>query len=510
MSLRTDWKFPRITTASDLDKALPKKLTSRCHETTRRDLVLLDDFDWQIWQTGLLLTQEAKNSLLQLWQADGTCLAECPANEKSRFWWQLPKGELANQLKGVLSLHAFVPKCRFQLTTESLEILTRDEKIVTRCQLYRLSGDDNLTTCMATILPLRGYGKNYGDLLKSLSALQPVAVKPLHLRQLLLEGGLEVETPKTTQNYRLDAEQPAEAAVGSMVQGLLRAARRYEQGMLAEIDTEFVHQYRVNIRKSRSLVGLFKKTLSSQRYLLLKSALKILGSRTNDLRDLDVFLLNENDYREMLPENLQAGLPQVFSRIKRRRTIAQKKVAAALTSDGYQAEFDQLLHTLSSKPEFSSKYSRLPIRALVSKKVLTQYRRVCAAGEAIRPETSDETVHDLRIECKKLRYLLELFSELFARKKIKQLVRLLKTLQDNLGRINDYSIEREFMVGFAQGKNLTREQLASINGLTAVLFNKQLHERSLVEANIARFTAESVSEKFQQLFAKSSEGAAKK
>jgi CHAD domain-containing protein len=98
---------------------------------------------------------------------------------------------------------------------------------------------------------------------------------------------------------------------------------------------------------------------------------------------------------------------------------------------------------------------------------------------------------------------LELFSELFVKKRVKELVKHLKGLQDNLGRFNDYSVQREFLLGFSNGRAISAAQLASINGLAAVLYNKQLHERSQVEENIAKFTAAEVVDKFQELFAES-------
>ena len=38
-----------------------------------------------------------------------------------------------------------------------------------------------------------------------------------------------------------------------------------------------------------------------------------------------------------------------------------------------------------------------------------RYRKVCKLARSITPDTPDEIVHDLRIDCKKLRYLMEFF-----------------------------------------------------------------------------------------------------
>lgn len=501
---RTDWKLSQAVSAADLEQCLPKKMSCCVLQKQHREMTVLDDFYWHIWQSGAVLTSDQETGL-NLWQVDDPCL-ELPAKAQSRFWWQLPAGELTERLKELLGLHAFVAKSHCQLTSEPLLILNADEKIVCRAQLFRLRGELLQESFFITISSLRGYGKEYAAIIKAFSVLGPEPIASLDLRTLLQAGGLVVDLPAETDDYQLSPAELAEAAVCKMAKRMLLSARRFEQGLIDDIDTEFVHQYRVNIRKTRSLISLFKKTLATERYEQLKNELKTLGSRTNDLRDLDVFLLDEAAYREMLPENLQAGLTPIFSRIKRRRTMAWKKTVAALQSTDYQNEVGLLFELLDAEPDWSSKQAQLPIKQLVCKKVLAQYRKICTAGALIDGRTADEAVHDLRIECKKLRYLLELFTELFSRKKIKRLIRHLKGLQNNLGQFNDYSVQQEFLHGVGRSsRTISAEQLASINGLIAVLYNKQLNERSQVEENIAKFIAPNVAEEFRQLFAQPAE-----
>ena len=55
---------------------------------------------------------------------------------------------------------------------------------------------------------------------------------------------------------------------------------------------------------------------------------------------------------------------------------------------------------------------------------------------------TDEDLHNLRIDCKKLRYLLEFFTSLFPKTQMKLLIKQLKQLQDNLGDFNDLSVQQ--------------------------------------------------------------------
>ncbi len=298
----------------------------------------------------------------------------------------------------------------------------------------------------------------------------------------------------------LAASDPAEEAVYRVAESLLLTARQYQPGIIADLDPEYVHQYRVNIRKCRSLVQMFKKTLVVQSYQTLKTELKILGKRTNELRDLDVFLLEEARLRELLPESQQAGLGQLFQRVRQRREVTLDKLVVELGRADNQ-QLNRLLTHLQQAPSRPGKQARQPIGRLVGKKLQKQYRKICQAADVIDAATADEALHTLRIEGKKLRYLLELFGDLFDRQALKPLVRQLKGLQDSLGRFNDCAVQSRFLADLSQQERLTGEELASLAGLTAALYNRQLQERRQTMLKLADFADDSVARQVRRLVA---------
>jgi CHAD domain-containing protein len=496
--LRSDWRFNREISSAELAEHLPADLSLEQSETLQQTLWICDDFSRQIWQAGYLLVR-CQSGELQLWQNEDRPLATSSAASRARFWWQLPKGELAARLKRLIDVRAFVPEKRLTLTTSRFNILNAEQKIVTRIRLFRIALSEKQACCLATILPLRGCEDDYRRSVAQLAALEAEAVAELTLRQLVLESGLPLDIPITKPEFQLQPEEPTEPAILRMARVLLRTARQYEAGMLADIDSEFVHQYRVNLRKTRSLLSLFRKSLAPRRYQLLKAELKTLANRTNLLRDLDVFLLGKGDYLQLLPEQLRPGLSQVFRRIRRRRTAALKRVTAALEQSDYEAQTDQIGRELGDEADLVGDQAGTPLKQLVCRKGLRLYRKIGREGQAINAETPDDTIHALRNSCKKLRYLLELFGELFAKAQLKYLVSALKKLQDNLGRFNDYAVQAAFLGGIGRGK-ITGTEAAGLNGLIAVLYQQQRRERSLLVENIAAFNAPPVSAQFLELF----------
>ena len=81
-------------------------------------------------------------------------------------------------------------------------------------------------------------------------------------------------------------------------------------------------------------------------------------------------------------------------------------------------------------------------------------------GTSITPSSPDVLLHKLRIECKKLRYLLEFFSSLFAQKEINYLIKQLKILQDNLGDLNDLSVQQDTLRKYVETDSNKRTLLA--------------------------------------------------
>jgi CHAD domain-containing protein len=79
---------------------------------------------------------------------------------------------------------------------------------------------------------------------------------------------------------------------------------------------------------------------------------------------------------------------------------------------------------------------------VASERVRKTFERVRKRGRVLRHDTAAETVHRLRIDCKKLRYLLEFFRSLFEPERVLPFIRSLKRLQDHLGDFNDLAVQQ--------------------------------------------------------------------
>jgi CHAD domain-containing protein len=92
-------------------------------------------------------------------------------------------------------------------------------------------------------------------------------------------------------------------------------------------------------------------------------------------------------------------------------------------------------------------------------------------GRAIDDSSPPEALHGLRKTGKELRYLLELFGDLYPRDAVKPLIATLKSLQDTLGRFQDREVQADTL------RSLGEKLLARDDGAAALMAMGVLVER---------------------------------
>ena len=149
--------------------------------------------------------------------------------------------------------------------------------------------------------------------------------------------------------------------------------------------------------------------------------------------------------------------------------------------------------------------AKRPVIDLSRNRIYKKYRNVVKVGSQILENTEDEMLHVLRIDCKKLRYLMEFFTSLFPRKKINVLIKQLKKLQDNLGDFNDLRVQEEYLLNIIKELPATQRQLKTTLVAIGSLVGALGRERRMVKETFADtftdFASTGNKELFQKLFA---------
>ncbi|EMI56034.1 CHAD domain-containing protein [Rhodopirellula sallentina] len=504
MSLLT--KGPRDTilqlpAAFDRERLLGRlqvRNTIRAGECEESETEFCDTLDGDLWFAGWVLSRS--NETMQLSRLDQLLVekpeasCEC-AGPLPSFCWELPAPAMRETLQKVLKLRALRPLLTVNTDTQSIDIKNVDGKTVVRLKLQSVFSpvkQRQLSLELCSVQPLRGYDNEAQQMIEHLLSLGLYEADSRAVSRYLGELAEVAEVHPAKQSVVLEAERTSRETVSMLVRNFWSFARTREGGVIEDVDTEFLHEYRVALRRVRSLIAQSKGVYPAEITMQLKAVFGKFARITNRLRDLDVYLLAEDAYRRSLPVGLAGGLDQMFADFRDERTRECNRVAEWLRSDDYRGavrDLDTLLKKADRSP--ASKHARTPIATLADKIVRNRHAKIVRQGTAVNSSTPDDNIHELRIEGKKLRYSLEFFGPLLDTVAVSMTIKRLKKLQDSLGDFNDICVQQVSLAEYLQEKQqadgASPELIASVGGLIGALYQRQLDQRSTVEEQIKMF-----------------------
>jgi phosphohistidine phosphatase SixA/CHAD domain-containing protein len=235
----------------------------------------------------------------------------------------------------------------------------------------------------------------------------------------------------------------AKAGPARRIRGLLahqtRRVRALEPGVMAGADPEFLHQYRVNLRRSRAIGEAVLSIVTLPGLGKRLKRLKRRAQATSDLRDLDVFLESLAE----TPPPLSPGARQALQRwLSARRREQHQALCQQLSQPDYAEEMQAWQDAIASRGfrQALRQLSTTRIEAVLSERIARHDRDLAA----LSPEAADEAFHDLRKRVKRIRYLAELDPL-----RHRAFLAALKHRQTLLGSFQDLSTRQAWIEGFA-------------------------------------------------------------
>jgi CHAD domain-containing protein len=420
-------------------------------------LEVFDTFDWRLYARGQLLVREG--AVLKVLEAPSdreVIRAAISPRQRPRFWWDLPESPLRQVLREVLDVRALRLLARLRQGVRTLDLRNAEEKTVARVvwEAVARAGKHASREPLAQVcklVPVRGYRQEWAAAARALAScgIDRQTGGPIVLA--LKASGHRPGGYAPKADIPLWPEMPAGAAARAILAHLGQVMGANEDGIRRDIDTEFLHDFRVAVRRARSLLSLLPGVFDPQGRHALKAGLQAAGRVTTGLRDLDVYLLQQPRYEALLPDRLRPAIAPLFASLKRRRGRERRKTLAFLDAGAYRelrGHLNEGTSAVADLERLAPDPARGPIKPLADRVIFKHYRKIIKAGRRIGGSTPDSDLHRLRIECKKLRYAIEFFATLYPAAEIQDLIKQLKSLQDNLGRFNDLAVQQEFLHTF--------------------------------------------------------------
>jgi len=191
---------------------------------------------------------------------------------------------------------------------------------------------------------------------------------------------------------------------------------------------EFLHQFRVNLRRIKSLMSIFKELFDLDIYQKINSSLRDAIIATNKKRDLDIFLVNLKNSQE------KDDLTELIRFLTKEQKVEEQKFKDFIKDKKVDDIIFNLEALLCENSNFYvSRLASLPEKEYIKNTMKYLYRNTMKAVKKLDKKTKLEKFHKARIKIKKIRYLSNTF-KIYSSKKQKK---SLKKYQSIFGELND-------------------------------------------------------------------------
>jgi CHAD domain-containing protein len=498
-----------------------------------------DTFDWRLYRAGLLLVYVAAHRggelrLTPAHPASATNTVDAPSAADAEpaqpvTGWQasrphlspdLPGGPVSDRVAGLVWPRALLPAVTVSGTAAVSRLLNEDGKTVARLLIEHpsvTSGKQAALPPRLTITEVRGYpgqARRAARILALTPGVLPVAESVFAdaLRAIGRRPGdysNKVDAPIT-------AAMPATQAAAIILLRLLDTIEANVTGVLHDTDTEFLHDLRVSVRRTRSALKLFGDALTiapagkaarltEDDVARFAAEFKWVGDLTTPTRDLDVHLLGFEETAQTLKAAKPDDLEPFRSYLEQRRVREFRALVRGLRSP----RFTQLTHewraalTKITRNKRTGKAgaagrSGQPVRraaetagTLAVDRTRRAFAKVAKRGAAITQDSPHESLHDLRKRCKELRYALEFFAPVHDPADYGKVLGDLKRLQDCLGEFQDTEVQideiRALAAAMLEANEAPAVTLLAMGEVTAGLASRQLAARADFERRFAAF-----------------------
>lgn len=470
-------------------------------EARRTTTTLLDTPDGRLHRAGLRLElrEDGLRELVLTRPSQGAL--RTPVDGTVRMVDDLPDGPLHDLLAPIVDVRALLPVLRLSATRrsgrwrddEGRELATVE--LAQRIRLLHPRGRGAPATTIE-LTPLTKRGRAGRTLLDGLglerSATDTIA-------QCAAAAGVVAEGLVAPSAVALDPDMPSIDGFRAVLADLAGAITTNWQGTLDQTDTEFLHDLRIALRRTRTVLGEARGVIPPAARDPARDGFAWLARLTGPARDLDVYVMEWPRYTDPLGPDAAPALRPVLDLLEQRRRAAHTELEQALGSPRARALLDGWAAWLDEDPGRRAEdrdgdgpdgHAGRPLGRLVARRIDRAHRTVVDNGRLITPASPPEQLHELRKDAKRLRYLLECFGGLLADGPRERFVKRLRSLQDNLGAHQDAEVHEHLLRDIARelhAAGVGPDTMVAIGQLTERLDQQRLAARDEFATRFAGF-----------------------
>ena len=478
----------RKDNADDFFSSINRKYSIEESETDPIHYEFYDTFDSRFLNSGRILVKYDKNVIIHRNDAErNNCFISLDSNMPS-FCNDFPDSDFRNFLSGVVGDRAISKIASIYAERNQINVRNKEAKIVARIEILYIKNMFEIGARkeieIVTIKGIRGYDKEFSSIVKIIGEIAEGLIRGNYWINVLGMLGVKPRKYSAKLDVKLSAADTSYHAVKLMLLHMLNVIMINEEGIKKNIDTEFLHDFRVSVRRTRSaltqLMGVFNDTIV-QRF---RTDFEFLQESTNIARDLDVYIITVNQFKELLPKELVVGLSPIIDYLICEKLREYRELTLLLASSRYKKIIHEWKLFLNSNDtdKYVGECGLEPLNRTANAFVFKSIKSVNKRYERLLERDEPENMHRLRIGCKKLRYIMEFFASLYPYSIYKKAVKSLKSLQDALGVYQDIQVQKNMLMDIFE-KLKSKNKLNDVTPLSVGYIMRVLEDKQRVTAS---------------------------
>jgi len=365
----------------------------------------------------------------------------------------VPDGPVASVLQPLLGGRALLGQCVLSMRVSDFRVVDDEGKIRATLSREQVMGETSAgrgktLLNVLRLRPLRGYEKSCRRLFAEIDAmLEDTGPDCDPARRILaLFNNMHADAPLNSP-VPLRPRQSASRALGLILLGQLRILVANVDGIRSDTDAEFLHDFRIACRRSRSLLTQVRGAFPGRGAASFRDTFAWLSASTSPQRDLDVFLSALPGLAGRLSGRHERALAPLQDALAARRRQAHADLVQSLGGVRFRNFLPDWRHYLEGfAGRHAPRMNSAPYALDAANDALRRlHGRLLRHGARCGVGTYSPVLHELRKDGKKLRYLLEAFRTLYPPEDVDEVVRRLRKLQGVLGDIVDYHVQRAWL-----------------------------------------------------------------
>ncbi|MDY6820238.1 MAG: CHAD domain-containing protein [Deferribacterota bacterium] len=398
---------------------------------------IFDTFEYSLYFKNIILYKKNEEYILFYTKKNNTITF---ANTPFKFWWDVDDAEVRGILKDILGPRALISLKKFKGIEEIYNIYDANKKIFSKLSIYEIS-DFNIQVLY--VHRIKGYKKETKEINKKLKEILNLDnIKARNLPEHLFSAlNLKITRYSNKIDIQVERDEKAYLAISKILKKLLSIIRINLFGISNQIDSEFLHDFRVSLRRTRTALNQLKEIFKDEEIAIFKDEFAGVMKKTNYLRDLDVQFLTLIELKYELSGDLNDGLTLILDYLGSKINKEYNKLGRFLQTKKFNTLLEKWSKFLDDPSGSVQEYGYKPIGEIASFYISKALKKVDRRYRIAVIDFNPVNMHKLRIACKKLRYVLEFFNPIYREDIYSDAISALKKLQDSLGLYQDVQVQ---------------------------------------------------------------------